>query len=486
MVVRRDLLNFILIEIVCMIIVGSTIFTGSITSANFIDKERLIGIMSIINIVLYFIALKKTRDEIFSIQSMFTMFMYLFNLGMPISRLMGWVGASTETFLSYRIYPMGYDTYITYLVYAFLLITFMEIGILYYYGKGDYEDSAILEKEESTELIDSEYESELNRCNTIGKILMAIGVIPYVYSEVTFLINAIAYGYQSSESTYNLSGTGFGLLGQLFLLGFIMTMFSCKNERNKFDAMFYTMTVYQLVRMFLSGDRSTGLVIIFVLIFMRHKFVSPIKGSRALLYCLLIYAGMLFVKLVEMTRSNSDPNMNEIISQLFQSNMLAETITEYGGNVWCGMMVFYLVPSTAYYRCGLTYIAALIGKPLSLLGINSSIWRFADFSNFINDSSNSVIQSVKGAMGGSFSGEWFYNFGWVGIVLIPIFGYFLAKISDIAGDTNKTPILSSFWLYMSTLIIWWVRQYFTSVSWYAIFCGAVLFVLSNVIKRRSE
>ena len=152
------------------------------------------------------------------------------------------------------------------------------------------------------------------------------------------------------------------------------------------------------------------------------------------------------------------------------------------------MMVRYCMSQVPDYRLGLTYLAAIIGKPLSILNITDSVWQYAAFSNYINSPERDIlISEIRSAMGGSFSGEIYFNFGWFGIIIIFFWGYLLAKISEVSLDgIYSNPTISAFLLYLSTLLIWWVRQYFTSVSWYSIFYGIVIFMLYHIlsIKKR--
>ena len=467
MIVKQKIFNYFMIELlICGILVLGCKFISDKVSV-----EKFIGFFTIINIIIFFITQRIIRKEVFSISTLFTVFMYLFNLGLPVSRLFGWIDREKEAFVVRRIYIMGKDTFIQYSIYAFLLITMLQLGIFYYYSKQNYSD--LLEYD--NELI---YEKLLKRCNNIGVICLILGIIPYIYEEYIYIQGAVLYGYSNSENTSNLSGTGIGLIGNLFVLGIFFLIYSYQKNKIKFNILFYFFVIYQIIRMYVTGDRSTGVTLILVCVLIRHKFVSEIKGIKAVLYLFIVYIAMIFIKLIEMTRFINSASANDVIYELFQSNMFAETIFEYGGNVWSGMMVYYSVPSTGSFRYGLTYIAAIIGKPLSILGINDSIWRFADFSYFINDDGRgSVIETARSAMGGSFSGEWYFNFGWIGLFFIPVFGYFLAKFSDACVDKKQNPVLSAFFIYIATLIIWWVRQYFTSVSWYSVFYGLIVYFL---------
>lgn len=371
---------------------------------------------------------------------------------------------------------MGGNIFVDFCTYAFLLISMLQVGTIYFYSK----NKIIKEVKEPID-----YDIKLHQCRTLGIICVAIGILPYLYSEYQIIVSGLRYTYQSAEGSLNLSGTGIGLIGNLFIVGMMFWMFGLQKNRAKFDIFFFSFSAYQIGRMVITGDRSTGVALILVWLLMRHKFVVPIQGKRAVLYVFIIYFAMLLLKYIEMTRSITQGNGSEIFHELLQSNMLVETIFEYGGNAWCGMMVYYSVPATAFFRCGTTYLAGVIGKPLQLLGITDAVWKYADFSWFLQEPERGVlINRLTAAMGGSFSGEWYYNFGWVGVIIIPLFGYALAKFSDECINYKTNPILSAYLLYIATLVIWWVRQYFTSVSWSALFYGIVIWVLHQLVVRK--
>lgn len=473
MVVRKKVITYIVFEILICIFATFVLIVGW----GQVFKEKYIGVLALINIIFFILNLHAMRKEIFSIAFLFVVFMYLFNTGIPIARLMNWIDSSGELFLQRRVYSMGNDTFLEFTIFAFLLISMMQVGVIYFSSKPELE--------KGDNCVRSKYELQLYKCKQIGLICILIGCIPYFYAEIAYIQNALVYGYQNVESDFNLSGTGLGLIGNLFLLGLMMEFVYLQTKPKKFNYLFITVCIYQIVRMFITGDRSTGVALILVLVLIRHKYVSPIKGSKALLWMVLIYISLIFIKLVEMTRSIHSPTASEVIGEVIQSNILAETVFEYGGNIWSGMMVYYCVPSFGAFRCGLTYLAAIIGKPLQILGITNEVWNFANFSVFLTEGNHgALINSLTQAMGGSFSGEIYFNFGWMGILLIPIFGYYLTKFSHSCFSRYNNPVLSGYLLYVATLVIWWVRQYFTSVSWSALFYGIFVFLLYNILMKR--
>ncbi len=475
--ISEKLLKYILFEFIICIFMFSSVYLIKGENNQYL-LESVIGFFTILNLVGFFFEIKYVGRGLFSVASLFVVLMYLFNLGLPISRLFGWIDDDIGLyFMNRRIYSMGKDLFFEYLVYGFLLITMLQFGIVHYYCKKRHD--LVLKSPEV-------FEQNLSDCKRVGVIMMIIGLLPYIYEESFTIRNTMIYGYQNAENTETLSGTGIGLMGNLFVLGFIAYLFSIQKNKKLFNVLLLLFSAYQVARMFLTGDRSTSMVNILVLILMRHKLVSPIKGLSAIKYVILAYAGMIIIKAVELTRSiSSTRGIDEVTRELLQKNMLAETVFEYGGNVWCGMMVYYSVPSTAFFRLGTTYLAAMIGKPLSILKITDYFQKYADFSVFLQDDARgSVIASVKSSMGGSFSGEWWYNFGWVGILLIPVFGYFLAMFSDACFDKRKNPAFCSYLLFIATNVLWWVRQYFTSVTWAALFYGIVTWLLFQLVSRK--
>lgn len=474
MFVRKKVVKYTVFEILICILAALVLTVGWDQAF----KEKYIGILSIINVVIFIINLRSTGKGIFSISTLFVIFMYLFNTGVPIARLLNWIDESGQAFLQRRVYSMGTDIFLEFTVFAFLLISMLQVGVLCFDSKPRFDD---LE-----DRIRPDYNNQLRKCRQIGWICILLGCIPYFYVEIAYIQNALVYGYQNVESDFSLGGTGIGLIGNLFLLGLMMEFVYLQTQPKKFNYLFAAVSIYQIIRMFMTGDRSTGIALILVMVLIRHKYVSPIKGSKAIIWMILIYISLIFIKLVEMTRSIHSPTVSEVMGEVIQSNILAETVFEYGGNIWSGMMVYYCVPSSGSFRYGLTYLAAIIGKPLQILGITNEVWNFADFSVFLTQGNHgALIDTLTQAMGGSFSGEVYFNFGWFGVLLIPIFGYYLAKFSHSCFSKQNNPVLSGYLLYVATLVIWWVRQYFTSVSWQALFYGVFIFVLYSVLSRRS-
>ena len=154
--------------------------------------------------------------------------------------------------------------------------------------------------------------------------------------------------YQSFE--INLSGTGLGLIGSVFVLGVFLQLVAWQKKPRRFNSLMCVFGLFQIIRMFVTGDRSTGITILLLILLIRHRFVKPLNSRKSILYIACAYLGMLGIKVIELTRSSLNSDMIEVIQDLFHSNILVETINEYGGNVWSGMMVYYSVPRTGSFR----------------------------------------------------------------------------------------------------------------------------------------
>lgn len=461
------------------------LFAYCIISWDFqqITIEKQLGIISIVSLIGYSIFLKRSKLNIFTVGNIFIVFLYLMNLGLPIARLCGWINTEDAIrFMDRRIYSMGCEIFNRFIVYAICIISFIELGYTYF-CLNDKNNKCIHYRYIDSYDDGSNFEKKLKHIHLGGIILVILGFVPYIYLEYYYILGSLIYGYQNVDNPYISSGNGIGLLSNLMTIGLIMLAISFQKQKRAFDLLFFFVVSYHLIRMYLTGDRSTGLMIIFVWALMRHKYINPIKGKKIIPMIGLTYIAMMFLKTIEMTRSLGGMDVYEAISKLSDSNILGETVFEYGGNVWSGLMVMYSVPTTSSFRFGLTYFAAVIGKPFKILGITDKIWKYADFSNFLmQEERGPLINSLTAAMGGSFIGELWFNFGWVAIVIASFFGIFLGWLSMACFDSDSDPFLSSYLLYISTLLLWWTRQYFTSVAWDALVYGAVLLLLKPLVK----
>lgn len=461
--------NFVLIQLILIV----TLFLGVLITYEQNDKESIIGFYSIINLMLYLYLIHKQKAEYISIYSFFIMFMYLFNLGLPISRFIGTIGCEESFFMERRIYSMGKDLFINYLLYSYSLISFIEIGIFYFLatfkGFPKYKDTKF-------------QVYDVKHYRHIAFFCILLGLIPFILIEKESIINTLTFGYQSSDIVDSISGTGLGLISNFFYIGFFTLLLSYQKEKKNFIILCSIFSLYQIIRMYLTGDRSTGLTMILVILLMYHTYISKIKGKKMIMGIIVTYFFLAFLKLIEITRKET-VDIEDIFTKILHENPFTQTIFEYGGNVWSGMMVYYSMTET-YFRMGSTYIASIIGKPLSILHINDDIWNYADFSNYIISSKNATIMEVRSAMGGSFSGEVFFNFGYFGILLMPLFGYYLAKFSIACTNTRHNILYSGYFLYLSTIVTWWVRQYFPILAWHAIFYGISIFLIYRLLYKR--
>ena len=476
MKVYKKCLWYFMFEVLLSLIMLSSI--QGISNENY-RVEKIIGIIATVNVFTYYFCLHRMKIDVFSVDSYFILFMYLFNLGLPIARAFGWIRTNyAKNFIESRIYALGENNFLSYMLFVFNLISMIQVGVIYYNIKKRMSSRRTTRLQK----VDND-NKDIYTCKKLGWLLIACGIIPFIYSEMIYFRQARLYGYQNADSSLNLSGTGLGLIGNLVTIGVFYLLVYYRSKRKTFNIISILFGGYHILRMAITGDRSTGLTIILILILMRHKYIKPIKIKDFIPVACIAYASLLFIKLIEITRSMNSYNLTELILELVEDNPITETIVEYGGNVWSGLMVYYTVPSVGFFRLGLTYIASIVGKPLSILKITNSIWEFGDYSNFLNKPYQSaLIANVRRAMGGSFSGEVWFNFGWFGILVMPLFGFYLAKFSDSCFDDRHSPIMTGYLLYVATLIIWWVRQYFTSVAWYALFYAAFITTVIYIMK----
>lgn len=301
-----------------------------------------------------------------------------------------------------------------------------------------------------------------------GKTLLIICILPRVIIDVVFFL----VGYENSES---VDIPGFiRIWAEGFYIGIALILIGCKNRPAYCKKVFILATIYVLFTM-LSGRRQIALTywIMLALIYFRYVYVSSKKYTLTtkLIYAFLAFLGIVFIATIGDTRNHASS-----FSEVFSSNMslmvVADQIGEFGGT---GISLGYAImsfPSQHGFNYGLTYLESFIMLLPNVGGWLDEINRGTDYIYMLPSDSQL-------ALGGSYLGELYYNFGMIGKYFTIIIGYYLGLLTRIMDRGIKYRM--SFTVILCILAIsptlLWVRGVFSYFVRTCVYLGVLIYII---------
>ncbi len=274
--------------------------------------------------------------------------------------------------------------------------------------------------EERKEEEDSYYTSD--RMAFIGWGFFVLTLPVKVYCNIsTIVASRVSQGYVISGD-YN----GFILaLSYLFTGSLILLLCSKKYSKRAVHTFFLVFMLYELAYMIFSGDRRQEVIGIIALALCYCKIYDVKLNLRKVL--LVIAAGFVGLVVLAAIRSGrrdvitSFSQFGDLVSEIMGSNILIETLGEFGGTFFTVVSAVAFYPSQYSYATGLTYLAGFL---IIVPGLFTSL-----FPNvFAYGSVSAACKRITGlALGGSLAMDMYANFGSFGAIITIIMGIIIAR-----------------------------------------------------------
>lgn len=266
------------------------------------------------------------------------------------------------------------------------------------------------------------------KCNKskyrIGLILMIIGFLSNLFTAVKIILvtqSVGSYGVIDVDTTGIMDDLGF-----LFIPGVLYLLYSKKLNKKKTFFIIFCTILYFLFYMLLSGNRKIQIFSIISLILAYMKMKNYKINIKRLFF--IGIGSVFFLDIIYIIREYRT-NLNVIFQELIKSfvnfdiikKLIGESILEMGISFCSVASIITCVPSIFDYELGKTFLRTIP----SCLPIG---WLFPNF--FSKATSTFVINNyMKLPVGDSLLGDFFWNFGWGGILIAFLFGILLGKIS---------------------------------------------------------
>lgn len=288
-----------------------------------------------------------------------------------------------------------------------------------------------------------------------GVFLLIVGIGPRFYIDVISMLGAMARGY---EGVYSIYFPQFlQTLAFFFDAGLIFMLFASKGHSREHRLVFLLAILYKGIMM-MSGSRQYNVVFLLVWIYLYAYILHKITIKKQMIVLVSAFLGFIFISIVGMVRSDNMLNLTDVSSFFNHFNfetVFGNALGEYGSAFTTLLVAVNYTPDTMSFGLGKSYIAGILSSiPLLLAQIPT----LKDASMFVSQ----LPKSITFALGGSYLGEFYYNFSWFGIIPCIWLGILITEIEDIlVKDSNI--IKKCFYAAFSVLLILFIRGYFTDM-----------------------
>lgn len=300
-------------------------------------------------------------------------------------------------------------------------------------------------------------ESQYSDVFRIGRVLFCVGVLPRLYIDISQFILFFKGGYLA---TYTTGINGYvQVIAYCFQVGVLLMVIGRQKNKKIATAIALSTTAYLVLTM-LKGGRASQVVFLIALWFVYFKLVSQMTFKKGIIILAIGYIGIVFLSVVGSIRKVGSEEYSQF-SELFRDSLgmqtLWDSLGEFGGTAitLCYSVMFF--PKVAPFAHGVPYITSLMSLLPNIGGLLTgfqSKWIYV----------NQFPKAYRYALGGSYIGELYYNFSFVGgiaagLVLGVLIGIYSNSI-DKAITERKWLKLSVFMIPFATLLIW-IRGYFS-------------------------
>ena len=395
----------------------------------------LILLMTVLQLLMQMYFLYKKSDTIIQLPIIFLVISYIFH----ISRLL------IEVIFNYKdnIQPQYLSWFsfndVKYSVLFYMVCTFFYcLGIVIY---------AFYDKKPHKKIKENKYLfCSKNMFMLIAIVLLVIGIIPRMMIDINSLIMRINGNYLS---VYSLDLSGKGGLASLVYTAILMIVYAVE-DRKKANIIIFISFFWEIIVMF-SGMRFDAISFIIALLYIYFTKEKKIMIKDLIKYFILLFFILVLINTIRNLRTDAfsiSIFIKTFIEQILK-NPIIEMFAEMGSSLLSVILPYKFVPKNVSYGYGLTYIKTI----LSLIPKIGNIMDLKEVQYM-------TLMPFNWAVGGSWIGEIYYNFGWIGAIFCGIIGYIVCSIDILIKRVKNNYFACLFCFPFMTSIIKFVRSYF--------------------------
>lgn len=410
----------------------------------------------------------RENSKWFTFVFMFEASFYVFTLGQ--SFLCG-LGLEIGTVNQYKREPVA-DVNTAY-IFSILCLLFMHLGIQFYLHKRV--------RERVDDQID--YSSPMK---TIG-----LGILPFAFIAAMVELYQLFAAYHASgyAAAYaSISGTTSWAKASSYIADYFPYVLFLLLIAYKYDKTMKKIFAGGIIGLTLAnfaiGNRSEPICYIAALMWLglenadnRHE-----RRKKLLLSGIVVLVLMLVIPIIGQTRNSGGLSISGIIDGLTGEDsaldLVCETISSLGYSVFPTIKTMQLIPERYPFHYGQSYLFAILGILPNIFGGTHVSVQYAALAQWLMK----VLNMTYGP-GYSTPAEAFYNFGWYGILFMPIIGIGVSRLLD--ERNAKTNALRTFVSVGCFIVLFSVprRDALTALRELVFYVGIVEIAVKMLAKR---
>lgn len=287
-----------------------------------------------------------------------------------------------------------------------------------------------------------------------GKVLLAIGVLPRLFIDLRALWAARSAGYMGVYSLYTPQIVG--TLAFFFDAAMLFLLFGLTDKKRKI--LFIAVLLYKCIMMS-AGSRQEKVGFLLVWLFLYYFVLQKINYKKMVGLLVFCVVGIMFIMAIGSVRATNSAGLAGAIRAMFSgkmANMIGNVLGEFGAALDTIIIAIHYAPEEISYGLGRTYIAGAMSVIPALV---SKIPTLADTTSFTSQLSQDIVFSL----GGSYLGELYYNFSWLGCLFCIPLGGLLAVIHGHITSAKNSTADKCWYAAMTTVLLLYVRGYFTDM-----------------------
>lgn len=297
--------------------------------------------------------------------------------------------------------------------------------------------------------------------------------------DITYLTAAFSGGYRAT-----MGGSLPGVFSAFATMWYVvMPLYYLDIKDLKKKRLFAILVSIYVVLTMLTGRRGHVVIALASLAIAVLGGKESIPLKKIVKYSVGCFCGLIFLDLIYEMRSTSISafleNREDVIKNVVSHNIVLETIGTFGESIFTPYLVVKGYGSIYTPFWGECFIKSLASIVPDVFG-----W----FKQINNEAIFSRCLGTNNAIGGSFAGEMYYNFGeWYPLTSI-ILGFIISKASNKVfvgiknGDCSK--IISSF--SFCSLSLWWIRDNIGNMLRQYVWIVLLYYLFSSLFGRKSS